>query len=113
MLVFIVSSPPFSPIASGTDAAQETEYTADDPAFAAKQPGKQNPLDACLYQLFFLPPSLSIDSETGAVLVIGYAPEDQSFSAEQPGKQNTLDHQISPIPFSLILALELPLLLFR
>ena len=36
---------PFSPIASETDAAQETDYTADDPAFAAKQPGKQNPLD--------------------------------------------------------------------
>jgi hypothetical protein len=36
--------PLFLPIAPETDAAQETDYAAEDPAFAAEQPGKQTPL---------------------------------------------------------------------
>ena len=66
-----------------------------------------------VYLLFLPPPSLPIDPETDAVPVIDYVADDpSSFSAVLPGKQNPLDHKISPIPFSLMLALELPLLLF-
>ena len=57
--IFVVNllflPPSSSPIDPETDAAQETDYTVDDPAFAAEQPGKQTPLDACLYHLFLLP----------------------------------------------------------
>jgi hypothetical protein len=45
LLLFIVSSPSSYPIAPETDAAPETDYTVDDPSFAAELPGKQNPLD--------------------------------------------------------------------
>ena len=50
-------SPSSSPIAPEADAAQETDDTTDDPSFAAELPGKQPPLDACLYHLFSLPPA--------------------------------------------------------
>ena len=49
--VFIVSSPSSLSIEPGTDvvpetgAAQETDYTVDEPPFAAELPGKQTPLD--------------------------------------------------------------------
>ena len=56
--LYLLFLPPLSlSIDTETNASQEIDYTADDPAFAAKQPGKQNPLDACLYHLFFLPPA--------------------------------------------------------
>ena len=60
-----------------------------------------------VYLLFPPPFSLPIDPDTDAASVIDYVIDDPSFSAELPGKQNPLDHQISPIPFSLMLALEL------
>ena len=40
-----VSSPPFFPIVSENDTAQEADYIPEDPSFAAKQPGKQNLLE--------------------------------------------------------------------
>ena len=49
--VFIVSSPsslsvdPGTDLVPETDAAQETDYTVDEPSFAAELPSKQNPLD--------------------------------------------------------------------
>ena len=68
---------------------------------------------SALYLLFLPPPSLSIDAETAAdVAVYDYVVDEPSLSKKFPGKQNPLDHQISPILFSLMLALELPLLLF-
>ena len=67
-----------------------------------------------LYLLFLSPPSLSIDTETADdVVVYDKVIDEPSLLTELLGKRNPLDHQISPIPFSLILALELPLLLFR
>ena len=67
-----------------------------------------------VYLLFLPPPSLPIAPETANnTAVYDDIADDQTPSAELPGKQNPLDHKISPIPFSLMLALELPpLLLF-
>ena len=46
LLLFIVSSPLFSPVDPETDAAPVIDYVPDDPApFSAEQPGKQNPLN--------------------------------------------------------------------
>ena len=70
LLVFIVSSPPFSPIASETDASQETDYTADDPAFAAKQPGKQNSLE---HAYITYSSSLLLALEIATVIVLSYS----------------------------------------
>ena len=67
-----------------------------------------------VYLLFLPPPSLPIDPETAdAAAEYDYAPEDQPLSAELPGKQNPLDHPDIAHSFSLMLALELLLLLFR
>ena len=55
------------------------------------------------------PPSLSVDlvpAEDSAGY--DYVIDDQVPFAEQPGKQNPLEHNISPILFSLVLALEMP-----
>jgi hypothetical protein len=49
--------PLFLPIAPETDAAQETDYAAEDPAFAAERPGKQPPLTHTDITYFLLPPA--------------------------------------------------------
>ena len=67
-----------------------------------------------VYLLFLPPLSLPIAPDVADdAAVFDDAADDQTPSAEQPGKQNPLDHHISPILFSLMLALEMPLLLFR
>ena len=55
-------------------------------------------------------PDTDVAPETDAAPVIGYTPDDQAFTAELPGKQPPLNMPISPILFSLMLALELLLL---
>jgi hypothetical protein len=63
------------------------------------------------------PSSLLVDLGTDVVLETNAAPEiddttnDPAFAAEQPGKHPPLSIPISPILFSLVLALELLLLL--
>ena len=52
--LFIVSSPSSIPIAPETDAAQETDDTADDPSFAAELLGKQPPLNMPISPILFL-----------------------------------------------------------
>ena len=44
LLVFIVSSPLFSPVDPETDAAAEYDYAPDDQPLSAELPGKQTPL---------------------------------------------------------------------
>ena len=44
LLVFIVSSPLFSPVDPGTDAAPVIDYIVDDQPLSAELPGKQTPL---------------------------------------------------------------------
>ncbi|MGD7651460.1 hypothetical protein, partial [Ralstonia pseudosolanacearum] len=67
------------------------------------------PFIYCFFRLF-----APVDPETDAAAEYDYVTDDPSSpSAELPGKQNPLDHHISPILFFLMLALEMPLLLFR
>jgi hypothetical protein len=64
--------------------------------------------------LFLPPSSLSIAPETADdAAVYDYDVDDPAPSAELPGKQNPLDHPDITYSFSLMLALELLLLLFR
>ena len=76
----------------------------------------------CVLQLFILfppPPSLPIDPATADDAAgYDYVPDDhptddQPLAAELPGKQTPLDHSYIAQSFSLMLALELLLLLFR
>jgi hypothetical protein len=61
----------------------------------------------CLLFIVSSPPSSSIDPETTVdTPVIDYIDDDPSFSPEQQGKQTPLIILISPIPFSLMLALD-------
>ena len=62
--------PSSSLIAPETDAAQETDDTTDDPAFAAEQPGKQNPLDHSYIAYSF---SLLLALEFAAAIVLSYS----------------------------------------
>jgi hypothetical protein len=55
-------------------------------------------------------PDTDVAPETDAARVIGFTPDDQTLAAELPGKQPPLNMPISPILFSLMLALELLLL---
>ena len=69
---------------------------------------------AFLVLLFIVssPSSLSIAPETDATPVIDDPVDEPSLAAELPGKQTPLEHfRYRPCLFSLILALELPLLL--
>ena len=64
---------------------------------------------AVIFIVFLSPPSLPLDLvPADDVAVYDYVADDQVPFAEQPGKQNPLEHNISPIPFSLVLALEMP-----
>jgi len=63
---FICFFSPFFPIASETDVAQETDYTAEDLSFAAKQPGKQNPLEHA-YITYSISLLLALDFATAFV----------------------------------------------
>ena len=67
-----------------------------------------------MYLLFLPPLSLPIDPETADdTAEYDYVVDDQTPSAELPGKQNPLDHPDIAYSFSLLLALELLLLIFR
>ena len=73
-------------------------------------------LFALLFIVFTLRYFFPVDPETAAdPPVIDYIDDDPSFLPEQPGKPPPppLDHQISPILFSVTLALELLLLMIR
>jgi hypothetical protein len=70
LLLFIVSSPSSYPVDPETDAAPESDYTVDDPAFAAELPGKQTPLDHP-YIAYSFPLMLALDFAT--VLVSSYS----------------------------------------
>ena len=59
-----------------------------------------------LFILFPPPLLLSVDPETAAAPEDYFTPDDQYHPAELPGKQPPLIIPISPIPFSLILALD-------
>jgi hypothetical protein len=71
-------------------------------------------LHCCCVFIVSSPSSSPVDPATAAgASVIDYFVEDSFSSAEQPGKQNPLDHPDITYSFSLMLALELLLLLFR